>query len=130
MKTRIYLMEKSDPGLIAKISFIMSKSRINIEDINMINLGDKTYIDLEVTNENQAISVLKANGFNPMSSNLIMVQLQDKPGELAKITDSLLKEGVKINRIDVIAKGPGTSILAFDVDKPRKVKVILKEYIV
>ena len=130
MKAKIHFIANSDPKLVSHLTYILAKSKINIDDINVITLGDKTYIDLEVSDERKAIKVLKANGFQPSVSECIIIQLEDKPGELAKVSKILLDNKVEINRVDIIAKGLGRSILALDVNKPKKAKTLLKKYLI
>ncbi|MCD6279655.1 hypothetical protein J7J26_02700 [Candidatus Micrarchaeota archaeon] len=130
MRKRIYLTVDYDPNFIARLSYILSKSRINIDDINVVTLGDKIYVDLEVSDDKKTIKVLKANGFEPSLSDTIVVQLEDKPGELALISRILSKNSISIIRIDVIAKGSGRVLLSLQVDKPSKAKRLLKKYII
>ena len=130
MKKRIHLIVDFDRNFIAKLSFILSKSKINIDDINVVTLGSKIYVDLEVNDDKKAIKVLKANGFEPMLSSTIIVQLEDKPGALAAISSILSKNNISMIRIDIVAKGSGRTLLSLLVDKPRKAKKLLKKYII
>jgi hypothetical protein len=116
-------------GVIADISYILGKAKINIEAISAEVYGGKGVINLMVKDEEKATQLLTANGYKVLESELLVIKLKDEPGELSKVTSLLKKAKVNIKNLYLLAKGEGIVIDALSVDKPKKAKKLLKDYL-
>jgi len=116
-------------GVIADISYILGKAKINIEAISAEVYGGKGVINLMVKDEEKATKLLTANGYKVLESELLVIKLKDEPGELSKVTSLLKKAKVNIKNLYILAKGEGIVIDALSVDKPKKAKKLLKDYL-
>ncbi|MFH1306631.1 MAG: ACT domain-containing protein [Candidatus Micrarchaeota archaeon] len=125
---QITVIVDDEVGKLADISFILGKSKINIDSISVGNVGGKGIINLTVKNEGKAISVLSANGYQCLKSNVIVTKLPNKPGELAKMTKLLSDNKVNIDTVSVITQDERYSIYSLKVDKISKAEKILKPY--
>ena len=132
MKSRLLIKTKTRVGLLADISYLLSKARINIEDINFNSVGTTTVIDLSLGgNEKKAIKVLEINGYKPISAKKnIFIALKDEPGALFAISKKLEDNSIKIKRIDVLAKGSDRVVISLCVDKEKKATKLLNDIIV
>jgi len=132
MKKRLVVSTEDKPGLVADVSYLLAKARINIEDINVIKAGKSVIIDLLVNDEAKAKRLLEVNGYKPMRSESLLVKLNDEPGALAEVARKLSDSNIEISRVDIVSKDAesGLAILAIEVDKPKKAQEILKEWMV
>ncbi|MCD6549108.1 ACT domain-containing protein [Candidatus Micrarchaeota archaeon] len=130
MKKRLIVTARDRMGLIADLSYILGSAKINIEDINVVKVGQKVIIDMLVSNEAKARKLLEANGYNFIRSECLLIKLKDEPGALAEIAKLLADNKVKIARINVIEKGEGEAVLSLEVDKMKKARKLLKEWVV
>lgn len=128
MKT-LTIVADDKVGLLADISYILGKAKINIENISVDVIGGKAVITLGVADRERAKGVLEAANYKVNDVESIVVKLQDKPGELSKITNMLAKEGINITNVHMITKDGKNTIIALIVDKPRKAEIILKEHL-
>jgi len=117
-------------GLLADISFILGKSKINIEGIGVNVVGPKAVITLEVKDPEKTIQLLKANGYEAHLDTALVLRIPDKPGELAKISQILQKNKISILSVSILTKKEGYVYDCMRVDKPDKAKELLKNYIV
>ena len=117
-------------GLLADISYILGKTRVNIEGVGVNVVGGKAIISLTVRDAKKAKIALGRSGYKVMESNMIVLKLEDKPGELSKITKMLATKGVNISNVHIISRDGKHTILAVIADKARKVKNLLKSYLV
>ncbi|MCX8195106.1 MAG: ACT domain-containing protein [Candidatus Micrarchaeota archaeon] len=117
-------------GLLADISYILGKARINIEALSTEVHGGKAVINISVKDDKKAIRLLEANNYKVLQSEVIIIKLKDEPGELAKVSEMLRSGGVKTNSVYLLARGDGISLDVLTVDKPKKAKELLKAYIV
>jgi hypothetical protein len=129
MKT-ITLMSDDKVGLLAEISYLLGKARVNIESVGVEVISDKAFITLSLSDLDKGKEVLEKSGYEVAEKNSIVVKLRDEPGELARITDMLSREKVNIGNVHMLSKSPEFTVLSVAVDKPRKAHELLKEYAV
>ena len=124
------IVEKDRVGLLLDISYILGKEKINIETISASVVGDKAIIVLQVKDEKKALKVLKKNGFNVLETNTIAIALEDKPGKLAEVSKLLVDNGINILNLNVTSRANGITVVTMAVDKPRKARKVLKDYLI
>ena len=115
-------------GVLADISYILGKSKINIESLSVVSMERKAVLVFFVKDEKRACQLLKANGYNVLESEIIIARIHDQPGELSKLSSILAKAGVNILNLYVIAREHGESVVALRVDKTAKAKKLLSAY--
>ena len=116
-------------GLLADISYILGKARLNIESINVDVVAKKSIITLTVSDPERAKSVLEASGYKMAETNAVVVKLSDQPGELARITSTMAADGINIENVHMLSRDGKTTILALTVDKPKKAIALLAPYL-
>lgn len=129
MKT-ITIMTDDRVGLLADISYLLGKTKVNIESVNVDVVGGKAIITLLVKDHQKAKSVLENSGFKLAEANTVMVKLTDQPGELSKITAMLASEKINIERMNIVSKDGKNTILSFNVDNPKRASKILEQYLI
>ncbi len=115
-------------GLLADISYILGKEKINIDSISTNSIGTTAVIVLAVKDAKKTSAILRKNGFNVMSEEAFVIALSDKPGELHKVAKMLSENKINIKNVYAITKGGGKAILSLIVDRPRKAAKLLKPY--
>lgn len=129
MKT-ITIIADDRIGLLSDITYILGKAKINIESIDVTAVGGKGVIHLTIKDAEKARQVLGNNGYTVMESNVLIVKLKDRPGELANITKTLSDAGIDIKNVHVISRDSLYTVLAVVVDKVNKARELLKDYLV
>ncbi len=117
-------------GLLSDITYILGKSKVNIESVDVAAVGGKAIINLTIKNAEKASEALSRNGYRVMETNVIVIKLTDKPGELAKVTKSLSDSGIDIQNVHVVSRDKTYTVLALVVDKTKKARSLLKEYLI
>jgi hypothetical protein len=117
-------------GALAELSYLLGKARINIESLSVEAQGGKSIINLVVSNEKKAEQLLTSNGYHVLASEMLVVKMKDVPGELAALSKKLQKAKISIESIYLLARGEGNSLNALMVDKPKKAKKVLSEYLI
>jgi len=116
-------------GVLADISYLFGKAKINIDSISAVSLSGKAVITFFVKDAARANAFLKSNGYKVLESEIMVLRLKDEPVQLSKLSSLLVKEKVNILNLYFIAKEKGTSLLALRVDKPKKAKKLLAPYL-
>ncbi|MFA5108551.1 MAG: ACT domain-containing protein [Candidatus Micrarchaeia archaeon] len=126
---QITVVVEDQVGKLADVSFILGKSKINIDSISMGKIGDKSVIHLTVKNEEKAVSLLKANKYECFASDVLIVKLLNSPGELAKMTKLLSDAKIDVENVTVVTQGPKYSLYSMKVDRMAKAEKVLQEYL-
>ena len=116
-------------GLLAEISSLLGNAKINIESVSVSTFGNKAIHTYIVDNEPAARKVLSEKGYNTLTSDLVLLRIEDKPGGFAEVVSRLASAKVNINRLSIIARDGGHIGLAIGVSDPKKARKILSEFI-
>lgn len=117
-------------GLLADISYVLAKSKINIETITVEVISAKAVISLGLSDGVRGKEVIEAAGYKVENPETIVVKLNERNGELNKVTTLLTKEGVQVKNVKILTKDNTYSIVAFMVDKQKRAAIILKSYLI
>ena len=124
------LLTEDRPGIMARISYILVKAGINIEGLNAFTAGGRGIIYLLTNQPEKAKKLLEKNGFRVEEEETIIIKVEDKPGMLSKITERLAKEKINIISISIVGKEKGYAFISLKVDRTRKAKNLLKDYLI
>jgi hypothetical protein len=117
-------------GLLADISYILAKSKINIESLSVDVIGGKAIITMSLSDVIRGRDVVAGAGYKVEDQNVTIVKLSDKPGELNKVTAMLSKEGLNVQNVNVIAKDGKMTVLSILTDKPKKAAMVLQPFLI
>ena len=117
-------------GLLADISYILGKSKINIDAISVDVIAGKAVIQIAVKDVGKPLEILKNSGYNVAETNALILKLDDKPGELSKITLMLADNHVNIESVHILSRDGKATILAMTVDKQKKAQDLLSNFLV
>ncbi len=115
----IFLENKS--GRLAKVSAVLAGSGINIRALSLADTSDFGILRLIVNDTEKAKQVLKENNFTVGKTEVVAVEVADRPGGLAGIL-----EVMKDNKINVeymyamIHKDAGNAVIIFRFDESEK----------
>jgi len=116
-------------GLLAEISSLLGNAGINIDSVSVSSFGSKAIHTYLVDDEASARKLLSANGYNTLTTDLLILRLPDKPGGFADASARLAEAKVNINRLNIVAREDGYIGLAIGVSNPEKAKKVLAEFI-
>ncbi|MGA1841092.1 MAG: ACT domain-containing protein [bacterium] len=90
----IFLENKS--GRLSEVTRILGNNGINIRALSLADTTDFGILRLIVNDADKANRVLKENGFTVGKTDVIAVEVKDKPGGLAKILEILNRENINV----------------------------------
>ncbi len=115
-------------GVLAEISRILGKAKINIDSVSAVSIGDRAILTFLLKNEKKAAGLLRRSGYHVLESEIFVVRLRDEPGALSALSCRMVDEKINIINLYIVAKEPGVSVVALKVDKPKKAKKLLAPY--
>ncbi|MFA5077582.1 MAG: ACT domain-containing protein [Candidatus Micrarchaeia archaeon] len=126
----IILVENDRVGLLADISYILAKNKINIDTISVNVIGDRVVLVLTLSDNKKAVAVLGENGYKNIKEDYFAVKVDDKPGELNRITSMLSKAKVRISNVHLLTRDGKHTVIALKTDKAKKAREVLKDFLV
>jgi hypothetical protein len=125
----IVVVAEDKTGLLADISYLLGKAKINMENVSVEVVGPKAIIRIFVKNDEKAVKVLQANGYKVLAYDNLLLRIEDKPGEWAKVAEILTKEGIDVKNASLITKGKKYHFYAVVTDKNKRAQKLLSDYI-
>ncbi len=104
MMKQITVIIENKIGALASITDILGKSGINIVSISAQGFENTGIVRILTPDIVTATNELAKAGFNALVSDVIILKMLDKPGELYKTTKKLSKDGVNIRSVYIIGK--------------------------
>ena len=127
---QLIVISEDRVGLLADMSYLLGKAKINIDIINVGIVGSKAVVQLFVSEDKKATEVLMANNYEVLTSDVLLVKIVDKPGELSKLAKILSDNGIGVEVVNTITRGKTHALYSIKVDKQKKAEKLLKDYIV
>jgi hypothetical protein len=115
----IFLENKS--GRLAEVTELLAKSGINIRALSLADTADFGILRLILNDLEKAKKVLKENGFTVGKTEVIAVEVPDRPGGLAGILNALQGEGINVEYMYAFVQKSGeNAIIIFRFDELEK----------
>lgn len=119
----IFLENKS--GRLAQVTKVLADNDINLRALSLADTADFGILRIIVNDVDKAYNVLKNSGYTLSETDVVAVEVPDRPGGLASILDSLWKSGLSVEYMYAFVKSSGdNAIMIFrfeDTDKAIKV---------
>jgi len=112
------------PGELARVTDALHKDGVNIRTISTEPHAE--VVRIVTADPDKSRESLRRAGLEFSERNLLVVKLKDEPGELARISGALAKEGVNIDAAYMLDKDSKHVHVAFAVSDEDKAKNILK----
>ncbi|MDH4123818.1 MAG: ACT domain-containing protein [Thermoplasmata archaeon] len=112
------------PGELAKVTEALAASGINIMAIASERC-ENPLIRIVTDDEQSTRTALSKVNLKFVENELIVLELEDRPGELAKVAKRLSKSGINIESIHILSKGRKTSSVGLVTNNNKKAREIL-----
>ncbi|HAM53159.1 MAG TPA: amino acid-binding protein [Nitrospiraceae bacterium] len=122
----IFLENKS--GRLAEVASVLAEAGVNIRALSLADTTDFGILRLIVNDTEKAKKVLKDSGFTVGKTEVIAVEVSDRPGGLAHILNVMKDESINVEYMYAfVQKSGGNAIIIFRFDELEKAIDILQE---
>ncbi|MBW2643306.1 MAG: ACT domain-containing protein [Deltaproteobacteria bacterium] len=90
----VFLENKA--GRLAEVAAILAEADVNIRALALADTSDFGVLRLIVNDNQKAIHALKNRGFTVSKTDVVAVEVEDKPGGLNRILDILNRAGINV----------------------------------
>jgi len=121
----IFLENKA--GRLSEVTRIFEQGRINIRALSLADTSDFGILRLIVNDNEKAKRLLKEAGFTVRSTEVVAVEVQDKPGGLHQILTGLSKAGLNVEYMYAFVRQSGqNAVLIFRFDNTAAAVEVLR----
>ena len=122
----VFLENKA--GRLAEVAGILAEAGVNIRALSLADTSDFGVLRLIVDDNEKANETLKKNGFTVGKTNVIAVEVEDRPGGLHKILDTLYKSGTNVEYMYAFVQQSGNNaVMIFRFDNTDRAMEVLDE---
>ena len=98
-------------GRLREVTGVLAKSDINIRALSLADTSDFGILRLIVNKPDEAQQCLKEAHFTISETNVLAVEVEDKPGGLAQIVDLFASSGIDVEYMYGFVKSSGKNAL-------------------
>src|SRR4051794_35570997 len=121
-----YLENK--PGRLAKICSALGHEKINIRALSVMDTADRSVLRLVIDEIEPTKKVLTSLGTEFEVREVLSVQMDNRPGALARVLEKLAEEHINIEYAYVsTTPEPGRSLGIFHTSNPKRAHQVLNE---
>ena len=115
-------------GRLGEVTRVLAKAGINMRAISIADTAEFGILRLIVHNYEGALKALKDAGFTTRITNVIAVEIEDKPGSLAQVMELFEKTKVNIEYLYASLEGKsGKAAIIFKLEDQQRGLQIIKE---
>jgi hypothetical protein len=104
-------------GRLAEVTKLLSDEGINIRALSLADMSDLGVLRLIVNDRERCLRVLKASGFAVQETDVVAVEMEDKPGGLHRIIRVLDENDVNIEYMyTCLEKNSQNAIVVLRID--------------
>ena len=114
---QISIFLENKPGSLENVTRILRDANINIRTLSLADTTDFGILRLIVNDIDTALNVLKENGLRVSRTNVVAVEVPDRPGGLHSILETLSKNGVNVEYLYAFVERSGeNAVIIFRFD--------------
>ncbi len=118
---------ENKPGVLARLCENFAAQKINIQGLSVSDTVDHAVVRLITSDPEAARALLESAGVLVVETDVLGLELADKPGELARIAELLSKAKINIEYAYGTTQEPGGILVLRVSDIPGAKKLLLKK---
>ncbi|MEE4608490.1 MAG: ACT domain-containing protein [Desulfobacteraceae bacterium] len=120
----IFLENKA--GRLAEVTEILAKAEVNIRALALADTSDFGVLRLIVDDNQKAESALKQGGFTVSKTDVVAVEVDDRPGGLHHILELRQNAGINVEYMYAFVQHSGANaVMIFRFDQPDEALKVL-----
>jgi hypothetical protein len=132
MSRHFVVQLENRPGELAHLARALAARGVDIQHIAGGGEGTSAFAFLSTDDEVATRDVLHSMGFSYIDGETLVVEVEDRPGGIAALAESLGAAGVNIRSVMLIgrARGKAEVAIAVDADAERVRDILGREHVV
>jgi len=125
---QISVFLENKKGRLAEVTKTLSHEKINIRALSLADTADFGVLRIIVDNPERSLTVLKSHGFVAQVTEVIAVEVEDRPGGLSRILEVLDQDNVNVEYMYAyVEKSRENAIVICRIDDRERALQILQK---
>jgi len=125
---QISVFLENSKGRLAEVARTLSREKINIRSLSLADTADFGVLRIIVDNPDRCLAVLKSHAFVAQITEVIAVEVEDKPGGLARILEVLDRDNVNVEYMYAyVEKTRDNAVVICRIDERERALQILEK---
>ena len=125
---QISVFLENKKGRLAEVTRSLSHEKINIRALSLADTADFGVLRIIVDNPDRTLTVLKSRGFVAQVTEVIAVEVEDRPGGLSRILEVLDQDNVNVEYMYAyVEKSRENAIVICRIDDRERALQILEK---
>jgi len=125
---QIFVFLENKAGRLGEVTKALAQAQVNIRALSISDTADFGILRFIVDKEAEAIKALNAAGFTTRVTEVVAVEVEDKPGGLAKVMELFQKKNINIEYLYASLEGKeGKAVVICKLEDHQKGLQIIKE---
>ena len=124
MEFKVFVMDR--PGELVRVTDVLSNAAVNIRAIASEAKHESSFLRIVTNDVATTEKALRTAGMKYEMSEIMTLDLVDRPGELAKIAKRLSRAGINVHSLYLLGSKNGRTEIAMVVDDLPKATMALK----
>lgn len=118
---QLSIFVENQPGRLAAVAKALGEAGINIMAMTIAETREFGVVRMIVGDPEKGMQVLKDAGFTVTTTNILAIEVKNKPGALGKVLDAFVDNGLNIEYMYAfVARKEDAAILVFRFDSTDK----------
>ena len=127
--TQISVFLENRKGRLSDVCSLLGKNKIDIRALTVAESEDFGVLRMVVNKPQEALNLLRANSFTANFTDIVAVEVDDKPGGLARILKLLQDNALNVEYMyGFVQKFSKKALLVFRFENIDKALVVLKKH--
>jgi hypothetical protein len=123
----VFLENKT--GRLAEVTGILSEANVNIRALALADTSDFGVLRLIVDDNIKAVKALKNRGYTVGRTDVVAVEVEDRPGGLHRLLDMLNKAEINVEYMYAFVQHSGeNAVMIFRIDNIDEAVKVLEEH--
>lgn len=129
MKT-LTIIQRDHTGLLAEVTTLMEEANIPLTDFAGQVVGDTAIISLTVKPFEAAFRLLSEAGYRTITSDHLLVRIEQHPGALAELSRRLAAARVDVRAMHIVNADKKAGIVALETVDYERARTVLGENVI
>jgi hypothetical protein len=127
--TQLSIFLENRSGRLAEVTEILGKNAINIRALALADTSDFGILRVIVNDPSKAAEILKREGFTVSETEVLAIEVEDRPGGLAGVLKTLSSESVNVEYMYAfLEKRTESALIIFRIEEIERTEAILRKH--
>lgn len=119
MKLLTIICQSTD-NPVTRVTELLGEQGIDIRSMDFTERGDQAFLNLAVSDYDQALALLVGAGYQTVSNDIVLLRTEDQPGALAQVSRQITDQGIGIRSLTLMqVDSEGIVCAVATTDNPR-----------